>query len=87
MIEENKYILTEREAETAKHIAKGCTANEIGTILKISPRTVQIYTKRLLTKTKSRSQAAMIYQLCQKGMRIFNHNNSYKIGIKKDLCT
>ncbi len=52
-------LLTERERETARHLAMGMSAPEIGRLLGISPRTVEAHRTNLFRKLEIRSGAEL----------------------------
>lgn len=72
------YILTEREAEVFKYIAKGLNDKEIAKELIISHRTVSVYVTRVLIKTNSKTRTQAIYKLCQEGIKIQNQSGKTK---------
>ena len=55
--------LTAREREVAALVLKGQTAKEIGKVLGISPRTVDIYRARLMRKYQAKSSAELARKL------------------------
>ena len=52
--------LTDREREVLTEIGRGCSNEEIGRALFISPETARTYVSRLLTKLQSRDRAQLI---------------------------
>jgi two-component system nitrate/nitrite response regulator NarL len=59
-IVDRRYILTTREREIVKHIAKGMSHTEIGEKLFISPRTVDTHRTNLMKKLEVNSIAELI---------------------------
>jgi two-component system, NarL family, nitrate/nitrite response regulator NarL len=57
---DRRYILTTREREIVKHIAKGMSHTEIGESLFISPRTVDTHRTNLMKKLEVNSIAELI---------------------------
>jgi DNA-binding NarL/FixJ family response regulator len=57
---DRRYILTTREREIVKHIAKGMSHTEIGEQLFISPRTVDTHRTNLMKKLEVNSIAELI---------------------------
>jgi DNA-binding CsgD family transcriptional regulator len=55
--------LTAREREVAAHLMQGLTAKQIGKILSISHRTVEIYRARLIRKYKASTTADLVHKL------------------------
>jgi PAS domain S-box-containing protein len=55
--------LTVREREVAAHLMRGLTAKEIGRVLGISHRTVEIHRARLMHKYKANSTVALVQRL------------------------
>ncbi len=58
-----KAELTAREREVAAHVMVGLTAKEIGKVLAISHRTVEIYRARLMRKYKASTAADLVHKL------------------------
>ncbi len=58
-----KADLTAREREVAALVLQGLTAKEIGKLLGISPRTVEIYRARLLRKYQAGSSVELVQKL------------------------
>ncbi|WP_339894949.1 response regulator transcription factor [uncultured Algibacter sp.] len=58
---------TKREMQVLKLICKQFTANEIGEVLYISPRTVDGHRKNLLLKTESKNVAGLVVYAIQNG--------------------
>jgi len=58
-----KADLTAREREVAALVLQGLTAKEIGKVLGISPRTVEIYRARLLRKYQAGSSVELVQKL------------------------
>jgi PAS domain S-box-containing protein len=58
-----KAELTAREREVAAHVMAGLTAKEIGKVLAISHRTVEIYRARLMRKYKASTTADLVHKL------------------------
>ena len=52
--------LTEQEARCVHHLLKSCTIKETGLLLKLSPRTVEFYLKRIRTKTNTRNKKELL---------------------------
>lgn len=52
-------ILTERELEILRHVAKGQTNSEIGAALFLSPATARTYVSRILTKLEARDRTEL----------------------------
>jgi two-component system nitrate/nitrite response regulator NarL len=57
---DKRYLLTAREREIVKHIAKGMSHTEIGEKLFISPRTVDTHRTNLMKKLEVNSIAELI---------------------------
>jgi PAS domain S-box-containing protein len=55
--------LTPREREVAAHLINGLTSKEIGKLLALSPRTVEIYRARLLRKYQAQNTADLVLKL------------------------
>ena len=55
--------LTAREREVAAHLMQGLTSKQIGKILQISHRTVEIYRARLMRKYKASTAADLVHRL------------------------
>ena len=55
--------LTPREREVAAFVMDGLTSKEIGKLLGISPRTVEIYRARLMRKYKAHSTPDLVHRL------------------------
>ncbi|MDY6939434.1 MAG: response regulator transcription factor [Cyanobacteriota bacterium] len=55
-----KLDLTKREWETLEELAKGLSNAEIGARLYLSPRTIEKYVGRLLSKTETKNRAELI---------------------------
>ena len=55
--------LTGREREVAASLLDGLTSKEIGKILGISHRTVEIYRARLMRKYRARTTAELVQKL------------------------
>ncbi len=58
-----KAELTAREREVAAHLMEGLTSKQIGKVLGISHRTVEIYRARLMHKYKSSTTADLVHKL------------------------
>jgi DNA-binding CsgD family transcriptional regulator len=58
-----KAELTAREREVAACLLEGRTSKEIGRILAISHRTVEIYRARLMRKYKAATSAELVHKL------------------------
>lgn len=58
-----KAELTAREREVAAHLMEGLTSKEIGRVLTISHRTVEIYRARLLRKYKASTTGDLVHKL------------------------
>jgi PAS domain S-box-containing protein len=58
-----KAELTAREREVAAHLMDGLTSKEIGRVLAISHRTVEIYRARLMRKYKASTAADLVHKL------------------------
>lgn len=58
-----KAELTAREREVAAHVMNGLTSKEIGKILAISHRTVEIYRARLMRKYKASNAGDLVHKL------------------------
>ncbi|WP_320111529.1 response regulator transcription factor [Draconibacterium orientale] len=65
-IQKRKYgktksqVLTDREVDVLKLFSQGHTYKEIGTLLNISPRTVETHKRNILSKLKIHSTAEMV---------------------------
>ncbi len=55
--------LTAREREVAAHLMQGLTSKQIGKVLTISHRTVEIYRARLMRKYKASTTADLVHKL------------------------
>ena len=55
--------LTAREREVAAYLMQGLTSKQIGKILQISHRTVEIYRARLMRKYKASTAADLVHRL------------------------
>ena len=67
--EDNLYeLLTNREREILHLVAQGNSNNEIGEMLKISPRTVEVHRANLMRKLNFHSQADLIRYVLQRGI-------------------
>jgi len=62
-IKEQPEILTNREFEVLKLLAKGFSTNEISIILNIAPTTIITYRNRLRKKFDARNSAELIYKV------------------------
>ena len=60
-----KAELTAREREVAAHLMEGLTSKEIGRVLSISHRTVEIYRARLMRKYKASTTADLVHKLME----------------------
>jgi len=58
-----KAELTAREREVAAHLMDGLTSKEIGRVLTISHRTVEIYRARLMRKYKASNTGDLVHKL------------------------
>jgi FixJ family two-component response regulator len=58
-----KSELTAREREVATYLLDGLTSKEIGKVLVISPRTVEIYRARLMRKYMASTTADLVQKL------------------------
>ena len=58
-----KAALTAREREVAAYLLEGLTSKQIGKLLLISHRTVEIYRSRLIRKYKASTTADLIHKL------------------------
>ncbi|MBU0589851.1 MAG: PAS and helix-turn-helix domain-containing protein [Gammaproteobacteria bacterium] len=58
-----KAELTPREREVAAYLMQGLTSKEIGKVLSISHRTVEIYRARLMRKYKASTTADLVHKL------------------------
>lgn len=58
-----KSELTAREREVAAHLMTGLTSKEIGRMLAISHRTVEIYRARLMRKYKASNTGELVHKL------------------------
>ena len=58
-----KAELTAREREVAAHLMDGLTSKEIGKVLNISHRTVEIYRARLMRKYKASNTGDLVHRL------------------------
>lgn len=55
--------LTGREREVAANLMQGLTSKEIGKVLSLSPRTVEIYRARLMRKYTASTTADLVHKL------------------------
>ena len=60
-----KAELTAREREVAAFVMDGLTSKEIGKVLGISPRTVEIYRARLMRKYQAHSTPDLVHKLLE----------------------
>ncbi|WP_295529399.1 LuxR C-terminal-related transcriptional regulator [uncultured Pseudacidovorax sp.] len=60
---EDKAELTPREREVAAHVMQGLTSKEIGRVLAISHRTVEIHRARLMRKYAAATTAELVQKL------------------------
>jgi PAS domain S-box-containing protein len=58
-----KAELTAREREVAAHLMKGLSSKEIGRVLTLSPRTVEIYRANLMRKYKASNTGDLVHKL------------------------
>lgn len=58
-----KVELTPREREVAAHVIKGLISKEIGKVLGISPRTVEIHRAAIMRKYKASTTAELVQKL------------------------
>jgi DNA-binding CsgD family transcriptional regulator len=58
-----KSELTAREREVAAYLLDGMTSKEIGKVLAISPRTVEIYRARLMRKYMASTTTDLVQKL------------------------
>ncbi|MDP2366797.1 LuxR C-terminal-related transcriptional regulator [Rhodoferax sp.] len=58
-----KAELTPREREVAAYLLDGLTSKEIGKVLSISHRTVEVYRARLMRKYKASTTADLVHKL------------------------
>ena len=58
-----KAELTDREREVAAHLMEGLTSKQIGKVLGISHRTVEIYRARLMRKYKATNAGDLVHKL------------------------
>lgn len=58
-----KAELTAREREVSAHLMSGLTSKEIGRVLSISHRTVEIYRARLMRKYKASNTGDLVHKL------------------------
>jgi LuxR family quorum-sensing system transcriptional regulator CciR len=61
-------LLSEREAEILTWVALGKSNTDIGTILRISPHTVNTYLKRILSKLEVTSRTTAAVRAAQMGL-------------------
>lgn len=53
-------LLTQRELEVLSHVVAGASNKEVGTLLGISPRTVEVHRARILDKLNARNTADLV---------------------------
>ncbi len=53
-------VLTERETQVLREVAKGLSSRQIANRLAISPRTVEIYRAKLMAKTQAASLQELV---------------------------
>lgn len=58
-----RAALTAREREVAAHLMQGLTSKQIGKVLAISHRTVEIYRARLMRKYQASTAADLVHKL------------------------
>ena len=56
-------VLTPREREVAAQLTRGLTSKEIGRVLGISPRTVEIHRARLMRKYRANTSTDLVHKL------------------------
>ena len=59
-IERRKATLTERESQVLAHLADGLSNKDIGQTLGISPRTVEIYRAKVMSKMRAESLSDLV---------------------------
>ncbi len=65
----DRYLsLTDREREVFQMAAEGKTAAEIASILSISPRTVELYRGRMMSKLGLRTQTELVLAAVRRGV-------------------
>lgn len=55
-----KIEFTDREMEILKHVCRGLTTNEIADIVSLSPKTIDVYRTKLLSKTNSKNTVSLV---------------------------
>ena len=55
--------LTAREREVAAHLMQGLTSKQMGKMLSLSHRTIEIYRARLMRKYKAATTADLVHKL------------------------
>lgn len=68
MARNNERPLSTRETEVMKLIAEGKTSSEIGGLLSISPRTVEVHRAHILAKLKLKRTADIVRYAMEKGI-------------------
>ncbi len=63
--------LTQRQREVLQLLAEGCSAKEIGTIMNISPRTVEFHKYNLMSKLNLKNSSALVQYAIQHGITGF----------------
>jgi len=64
----DQAVLSSRELEVLQLITKGFTADEIASLIEVSPYTVQTYVRRIYSKLKVKSKAEAIYEARHHGL-------------------
>jgi DNA-binding CsgD family transcriptional regulator len=62
------HLLSERETEILRLVAKGLNFKEVGVILAISPNTVITHVKRIYQKLAVHSRGEAVYEANQLGL-------------------
>lgn len=67
-LQASEVTFTDRERQVLTFLIRGLTSTEIGKLLKISNRTVEVYRSNLLSKFESANLVELIYKLRQNGL-------------------
>jgi DNA-binding CsgD family transcriptional regulator len=59
-VAQRRFMLTERDTEVLQHLLKGWTNKEIANALHIGEQGVKEHIRKLMTKTRSRTRAALV---------------------------
>lgn len=66
--ENNVVLLTPAEFKVVQEVAKGHSSKEIGILLSISMKTVEVHRHNILKKTKAKNFVELVLELHKKGL-------------------